>query len=363
MKIFKFVSLIAFLFLVTCVALGEYSITPPATFESKPINRGGESYRLIVFGDVHYDGEEYHHFLEEKWKKIIKAIPRNIEMWETRMWKMLDAALLQKNADTALIIQIGDLVEGNCGNGDVQVKMIQDGIQLMRDKFKGTPFIFSAGNHDYNGRDAQVAFDRAALPYYSEFLGKKQSGRTFAFVLKNDLYIFTDYNNPDLEVIEKALRENSSARYKFLVTHGSVLPSDLPVLHGYFLSNDRQKYEYMRNLFLQNEVIVLSGHSHVVELIDCVAKEGRLTQVTLDSRWTPAEVVNKNFSSTMASQYGRRQKTPETQAIYNEYKGAIKEFMQIHSAAYAVIDVTADGVYLKMYLGDKKEAFYTYKVR
>ena len=363
MKTIKFFISIIFLLAIVGVALGEYSITPPESLEVKSLNRGGESYRLIVFGDLHYDGDEYHHFLEEKWKKIIKAIPRNIEMWESRMWKMLDAALLHKNADTALIIQTGDLVEGNCGKEEVQVKMIQDGIKVMRDKFNGIPFIFSAGNHDYNGRDAQVAFDKAALPYYSEFLGKKQESRTFAFVLKNDLYIFTDYNNPDLEVIENALKENANARYKFLVTHGSVLPTDLPSLHGYFLSNNREKYEYMRNLFLQNEVIVLSGHSHVVEFIDCVAKEGRLTQIILDSRWTPAEVVDKTFSSTMPAQYGRRQKTPETKAIYDEYKGAIKEFMQIHSAVYAVIDVAPDGVYLKMYLGDKKEVFYTYKVR
>ena len=124
--------------------MGEYSITPPESLEVKSLNRGGESYRLIVFGDLHYDGDEYHHFLEEKWKKIIKAIPRNIEMWESRMWKMLDAALLHKNADTALIIQTGDLVEGNCGKEEVQVKMIQDGIKVMRDKFNGIPFIFSS---------------------------------------------------------------------------------------------------------------------------------------------------------------------------------------------------------------------------
>lgn len=345
------------------VAEDNFKLTPKADMSCPSVNRRGESYRIIMFGDLHYDGEQYHHFLEEKWKKIIKAIPRNIEMWESRMGRLLDAAVAKKTPETTMIIQTGDLVEGNCGKCEVQTQMIQDGIKVMRDKFGNVPFLFCAGNHDYNGRDAQIAFDKAALPYYSEVLGRKIEGRTFYLKIKDDLYIFTDYNRPDLELIEKALKENSDARYKFLVTHGSVLPSDLPQLHGYFLSNDNAKYKYMRNLFLQNELIVLSGHSHVTEFIDCVAEEGRLTQLILDSRWTPADVIEKGFSSTKAEQYGRRQKTPETKAVYNEYKGTIKEFKQIFTAGYYVLDITPDGITVNLFVGDKTQSIYNYKIR
>ncbi len=358
--LFVFVLAVVAFFLI---AEDEYRLTPKADMSCPSIKRGGESYRIIVLGDTHYDGEEYHHFLEEKWKKVIKAIPRNIEMWESRMGRLLDAAVAKKTPETAMIIQTGDLVEGNCGNGEVQTKMIQDGIKVMTDKFSGVPFLFCAGNHDYNGRDAQTAFDKAAFPYYSQVLGRKIESRSFYLKVKNDLYIFTDYNNPDLALIEKALKENASARYKFLVTHGSVLPSDLPQLHGYFLSNDIPKYKYMRNLFLKNEVIVLSGHSHVTEIIDCVAEEGRLSQLTLDSRWTPADVVEKTFSSTEAKQYGRRQKTPEAKAVYDEYKGTIKEFKQIYTAGYYVLDITPDGIMVNLFVGDKEQSIYNYKLR
>ncbi|MBQ9789206.1 MAG: metallophosphoesterase [Lentisphaeria bacterium] len=368
MKFYKFL----FVFVLAVAAFCLYAeqqqaeikkLTPRDNMNIPSINRGGESYRIIVLGDVHYDGAEYHHHLSEKWKKIIKAIPRNIEMWESRMGKLLSAAKSQATSKTEMVIQIGDLVEGNCGNGEAHVKMVTDAINFMDNFFGEIPFYFCAGNHDYNGDDAQAAFDKAALPYYSKMLGKKVASRSYYFTVKNDLFIFTDYNNPDLAMIEKALQENSEARYKFLVTHGSVIPSDLPTLHGYFLSKDVEKYNCMRDLLLKNEVIVLSGHSHVCELIDCVAQEGRLTQITLDSRWTPAYVIEKSPGSTTPQQYGRRQKTPEKIAEYAKYQGVIKEFYQNFTAAYAILDINNDGIVVNFYVGDKLESKYCYKLR
>ena len=338
----------------------NHPLTPVESIVESSRKRDGNTYEVIVLGDVHYDGEEYHEGVD---KKKLNDVPRNLWAWKNLMPKLIDAAAAKKNADTKLIIQTGDLTQGDCNTGAMHRKMLKDALGYFNNKFGDVPFLSVIGNHDWRSVDGHAAYDKVMFPYYSKVLNQTIKSRTFYFTIDKDLYIFADFARPDIGVIEEVLAKNHNARYKFLISHGSVLPTDDDNFTWYMFGRDDKFRNYMRNLFLKHDLIVLSGHSHTVELIDCVAQEGRITQLICSSIWNPESLIQSKVLFDDASLYGSRQTKVEMQKRYAEFSNTIKKYWRVQSAGYFVLKISPDSVIADYYAGDKKEVIASFKLR
>ena len=94
---------------------------------------GGKSYSMIILGDTHFDADPpsiYHaHYNEpnERLNKIQRGeFARNGEMWKDRCPRLLRRAAGLIDKDTRMVLQMGDLIQGDCGDGEVHKKMLSD---------------------------------------------------------------------------------------------------------------------------------------------------------------------------------------------------------------------------------------------
>ena len=164
--------------------------------------RGEKSYSLILLGDTHYDVDPstvYHaDYLENK-DKINKAhlseFARNGEMWKDRCPRLLRRANQLIGKDTRMVLQMGDLVQGDCGNGEVHRKMLSDALDRMKGELNGLPFVTVVGNHDIRGVDAKHVYHQFMPGRMSQELGKTITKTTCGFNIVDDAYIFIDFNN------------------------------------------------------------------------------------------------------------------------------------------------------------------------
>ena len=152
------------------------SSIPAAPLEAKDRN----SYNLIILGDTHFDTEPasvYHaHYNEPtEWLNRVQRaeFARNGEMWRERCPRLIKRAACLVDSDTRQVIQMGDLIQGDCGNGEVHRKMLDDVMNSFKASFGGQlPFVLTVGNHDIRGVDARAVCHEYVPARMSEELGK-----------------------------------------------------------------------------------------------------------------------------------------------------------------------------------------------
>ena len=99
----------------------------------------GDSYSAAVLGDTHYDADPisvYHSHYDNSnpWAKIQNAeFVRNANMWKDRCPKLLNAsASLAHREKTDFILQLGDIIQGDCDHVPTHKKMLDDCIKYLR---------------------------------------------------------------------------------------------------------------------------------------------------------------------------------------------------------------------------------------
>lgn len=342
-----------------------------------------DSYRVLLFGDTHYDKDKevYHSALYENGRKPSKVIEeefaRNAAMWKERCPRLVASAYSKKTPNTSFALQMGDLIQGDCGDPEVHTRMLKDTVDYFKQAMPGLPFITAAGNHDVRGVDARGAYERympgrmteeLSLPPINAEVEVKRS--TFAFRHKEDLYVIVDFNNPSTSVIKKAFEEHADARYKFLVTHGAVLPWDAwGVTYGLYGGKVNERRDEMRKVFAENNVIVLTGHVHAFAYCKYVDEFGSITQLMVNSVWeedSPQELdviatKPEDIGSNVRRLYGKA----ETELfVLDSFKAGIKEyFFAKGSAGYATMDVSDEGVIVTYYICDSHEPAKVIKLR
>ncbi len=341
-------------------------LTPFKKTTVNPVSRTGDTYRLIVFGDTHYDRVEYHQNLSaEKHPSKIKEMNRNVDMWTSRMGRMLDAAAKQVNGKTRAVIQVGDIIQGDADTPEVHKKMLNDVLAVFAEKFPSIPILPVMGNHDFRSPDGRNAYASVMFPHLTQATGTEVSGTTFYFTMGQDLFLFIDFTFPDIGKVFEAFDKNPDARYKFVVSHGSVLPTDNKNFTWYLWGKDADWLRNrMRNEFLSNQVIALAGHTHSgIELIDCVAQEGRITQLIACSVWSRPELIATKKLFNNPSLYGSRQTDEAMKKRYTDLEGTIKEYYRAESVGYFVLDVSPDKVRVAWYAGDNPNPVYRYDIQ
>lgn len=340
-----------------------------------------KEYSVVILGDTHFDTEPasvYHSNYSEptEWLNRVQRaeFARNGEMWRERCPRLLDRASRLVGPDTRMAFQLGDLVQGDCGKGDVHQKMLDDVMNNFKAKLGSLPFITVAGNHDIRGVDARATYDSYMPGRMSRELGQKIEKTTFGFRIGPDAYIAIDFNDPDDEEIEKLLKEAEGARYTFVLSHGGLFPIDSGNCRWFFHGgeNDTDKRLHFRKLFAGRNVICLCGHSHYTEIIDWYGDGGRITQFTGNSVWSSPKLGEYVVRDEGADKYGERRKgnknadgsdIKDETALFDEYRPGLKTYRSSVAAGSYLMKVSDSGVTVEFYGGDSETPSEIFKLR
>lgn len=332
----------------------------------------GSSYNFILLGDTHFerDVEVYH----SKFRYSPDAAFAKVQhqeflhyaaMWKTRSPELLKAAQATGEQYKApFVIQLGDLVQGDCSSFEGHARMLYEALDVFKNNFTGRKFLSVCGNHDVRSVCGPEAYHEVMTRYHSRELGKDIRKTTFAFRHENDLYVFVDFNRIDPGEVKRIFEENKDARYKFVLIHAPVLPSDGGSAHWFYLGELNQKRAEIRELFLRNDVIVLAGHTHTYELNECQTDSGRITQFILCSVWSHDSLSTPEISAKTPEAYGKNQKAGSRGAkLTGEIAPAVTRYFRGKAAGYCRVEVTPQGVNAVFYGGATQEPTEIIKLR
>lgn len=345
--------------------------------------KGHDEYSIVILGDTHYDTEPasvYHSCYNEpiEWLNRVQRAEfvRNGEMWRERCPRMVKRAIRLITNNTRMVLQMGDLIQGDCGNGDVHRKMLNDVMNYFKGQFKGLPFVTVKGNHDIRGVDAEAIYNNYMPNRMSKELGQEVRKTTFAFNIGRDAFIVIDFDQYDDNEIDRLLDVTEGARYTFIITHGALFPMDDPdcrwIFHGRNDAADTAARRHFRERFAKRNVICLCGHTHTTEHYDWYGDGGRITQMTLNSVWSSEEIGQFTVDAEGAEQYGRLRmshmndnSTPpdNEEALFDEYRPGLKTWLHSPSAGSYRLDVSNKGVYIDFYAGDSETISHRFVLR
>ena len=339
---------------------------------------------VAVLGDLHFDAPDRaryhadytHSTTRKRYEAHLAEHVRNAEMWSERMPRLLRASAACTRADTAFVLQMGDLVQGDCGKRETHERMLADAFRVVKGAYGGRlPFVSVVGNHDIRGDvegdGALEAFDAWQPAVVGRELGVKAKGTTFSFRQGPDVFIVVDFNDPrpDMAEVKRLLRESEGARHTFIVTHGPAIP------HGegrWFLlgkaGRDTERRE-LRALLARRNAIVLAGHTHVMERCDCTMPEGRITQFVFNSVWSKPELARPEIVAKGVGQYGTAAKKPSRHggtggpSLVAEYRPFVKDFLLAKAAGHYRLEVKGEHVDVVFYGGDATVPTSTFRLR
>ena len=171
------------------------------------VSRPGRTYSVPVLGDIHFDSPDTkfyhadytHSTSERRYKAHLAEHVRNAEMWKERLPRLVRASGAAMRGDAPFALQVGDLVQGDCGNAATHRKMLDDAFALVKEAYGGRlPVVVAAGNHDIRG-DIK---DDGALNTLEEWLPRTMSNElgisaketTFSFRRGPDVFLVVDFN-------------------------------------------------------------------------------------------------------------------------------------------------------------------------
>ena len=373
-------------FLKLALGAGAGSLMPGCMAKPKD---GGSTYSVALLGDTHFDSTDnkfYHakylsSTTEQRYKAHLKEHVRNAKMWPERMPSLLRASAKSATPDTAFILQMGDLVQGDCNDPAMHRRMLTDAFNLIKGAYGGElPFISVVGNHDIRGDiptdGTREAFDAWQPPVVSKELKQKVTGTTFSFRHGPDAFVVVDFNDPrpDFDLLLKVLDGTDGARHLFLVSHGPTIPNGAS---RWFLLGGKDRTEERRELLrrlAKRNAIVLSGHTHKIEYYDCVLPEGRVTQFVASSVWSNPDLDKLKFVDKGVADYGNRVKklkglqrdgvTPEDLVkLVEEYRPYIRDYSLANGAGHFRLDISDKCVAATFYGGASLVPGRTYLLR
>ena len=343
-----------------------------------------DKYSIVILGDTHFDTEPasvYHSNYNEpvEWLNRVQRgeFARNGEMWRERCPRLMNRAARLIDKNTRMVFQMGDLVQGDCGKGEVHQKMLSDVMDSFKATLGGLPFVTVVGNHDIRGTDAHAVYHKYMPARMSEELGIPVPSANFAFNIGPDAYIVVDFNDPVDADVERLLKETEGARYTFVVVHGPLLPADdgSPrwIYHGKANEADTKARLHFRKLFAQRNVICLCGHIHRTEFADWYGDGGRITQMTMNSVWSKPELGKYEIIAQGPEQYGMLRKklasmpngskVKDESAFFDEYRPGLKQYSVSPAAGSYKMNVSKKGITIDFYAGDSEEISQTFVMR
>ena len=349
---------------------------------------GGPSdrYSVAVLGDTHFDADPatvYHSRFIADYAKAglhpgkFREHRRNGLMWKGSCREIVRASAETVRDDAAFVLHLGDLVQGDCCDGTVHRRMLEDAWRYFKGEYGAAlPFVTVCGNHDVRDPDGHEA-ERVYADFMPLRMAAELGGRAvrpiastdFVFRQGPDLFFVFDFNdNKEVKVREptvsharflrqrQLLLENRAARHTFVVVHGGVFPLDKHSdFRWFWLGDPRQADERreMMRLLAERNAIVLCGHQHVLSLKDAAFPQGRITEFTMNTvfyghgmKENPAvpEVVYDD-PAKFGSLSGENEWWKGADArIHDEYRPHLRRCYHAKGAGHAVLRVSDAGV-------------------
>lgn len=343
--------------------------------------RGG-MYSVSVLGDIHFDSPDkklYHSLYtrsttRKRYLAHLAEHERNAEMWAARMPRLVRASGAVRTADTAFALQVGDLVQGDCGDGATHAKMLDDAFSFLKKAYGGNlPLVIAAGNHDIRG-DIEGDGARQSLETWlprqmARELRTNVAATTFSFRHGPDAFIVADFNepNPDFALVKRLLEEARDARYVFFVTHGPVIPNGQSRWFLYGSEKRTAERIELLKLLARCNAIVLAGHTHNLEYYDCDLKEGRVTQLVFNSVWAEKGWKNMRTVASGPENYGdtdaKRKGGGDMDRLVAEYRPFVKQFLFAKAAGHYRLEVSDERVEAVFYGGDAASPSRVFRLR
>ncbi|MBR0457638.1 MAG: metallophosphoesterase [Victivallales bacterium] len=326
------------------------------------------SYQVLVFGDVHHDSQDYRKDVESLAVNRKKELARNLRLWGKEkpgpIPNML-AAASKEIPNMAFGVQLGDITQGDCGEGSLHEKAFRAVLEkfssLAPADTKSWRFFVVKGNHDIRGPGAKEAFNAVVLPYLEQQFGQQcpvKNRANFARMQGPDLYLFFDSiasSKIDLQFVETTLEAHKNARYVFFLTHLPVLPSTRSK-HIFWMVYEK-KPELRRRLLellAERNAIVLSAHIHIQTLVNYRSPKGTITQFSsfsMPSAWKKVEKYEEadGLKGLKATMEDAGKKNPEALADFQETLESHRIFTP--GASYNVLHVTPEQVTIERHAG------------
>jgi 3',5'-cyclic AMP phosphodiesterase CpdA len=343
-----------------------------------------EGFRFVLLGDLHYDKLEHHDldWLGRDKPDDLRQV-KDYSRLTREVLPQLFSTVRQTIRDNSespgqridLVVQVGDLVEGLCGNPKLAEQQNGDALGFVRGSDLGVPFLFAKGNHDITGPGAVEVFQQTFHPFLAEQAGQLQPGvelkrSSYAVGHSDSLFCFYDaYDKESLGWLEATLARRT-ARHCFVVLHPPVVPYGARAT-WHLYSHEREQAARARFLDLlgKNNAFVLGGHIHKYNLlVRSTPGGGRFLQLAVSSvipnpaataeqvltgigSYTPDQVkVEPNFSPATETQ--RR-------AVYPTEAPFVKAFEYADLPGYAVLTVAGNEVSAKIYSTVTRKAWRT----
>ncbi len=359
---------------------------PLASFPTRAANAPGTSaFSFLLLGDLHYDKLEHH---DLAWVRQEK--PNDVGQIEnySRITRDLTPRLLATVRDTiadlnrsaqtrvAFVLQVGDLVEGLCGNEALSVQQNREALGFVRDARLGAPFLFTKGNHDITGPGAVTAFGEVFHPFLnnqartvSPGTDAVTSGR-YTVTAGNAQFVFFDAYEAGVSLDWfEAVAARRTAENLFVVVHPPVVPYGArSTWHVFSSAREMARRDRFLALLGDQQAIVLGGHIHRYNRLVRAAGRGRFSQFALSSivsapevkpktellssdRYTPDQIsVEPAFSPANAD---------ERRAVYTAEQAFVSRFEYADLPGYAVVTVDGSRVTARMYSGIGRELWRT----
>lgn len=333
------------------------------------------SYSVAILGDTHYDTEPesvYHSHYDESniYAKIQHAeFARNGKMWRERCPKLLSSsAKLARERKTDFILQLGDIIQGDCDDVPTHKKMLDDCIKMLRKSYpEGMPFFTVVGNHDFRGKGAREAYFDFAHPFMASEIAKLTGSSpskdvqypVISFRNGPDLWIFCDFEKPSLDDICDIIDNDASARHIFLVTHGPFTTYPRTLSYRWRLGGKKSLLKQRKRLYdtlLKRRGIVLSGHTHSTSFYRHKNNIGSFCEFTGNSVWTEKTPLDAKPLASEPSGYMPPDKLLERVTSKEDFLGEINffkpslaEYYESKAAGHYRLNVSDDSVDLEFY--------------
>lgn len=325
-------------------------------------------YAVSILGDTHYDAEPesvFHAHYDESnpWAKVQhEEFRRNGEMWRGRCRRLLAASgRLAKEGPTDLVLQLGDLVQGDCDDAETHRRMLAEGCGLVREAYPaGLPFLTVVGNHDVRGKGAREAYFAFAEPYLSEQLGMPVRYPVMSFRKGGDLWILCDFETRDLQPLIDELERASDARHVFVVTHGPFTAPE--AAFPAWRLGGAQACDALRpklyEALSRRHAVVLSGHTHTTAFYRHENRWGGFSEYTANSVWKTEDLATDRPLAETPEAYGSWARENLSERYLADFERAAPEFrpglvayFMNRAAGHSRLVVSDSGVTVEFYPG------------
>lgn len=342
-----------------------------------------EGFSFFLLGDLHFDRPDHHDY---EW--LAKHKPgdlsqiRNYCRLTEEMLPRLMGTLKQKATveSPTFILQVGDLVEGLCGNKTLAAKQNQEAADFIDQALPGLPFLFTKGNHDVTGDGAIEAFKEIFHPWLSRQRQNLQADAptltqaSYSMEHQGSLFCFFDaYDKTSLDWLESEL-EKRTHDHCFVILHPPVVPYGARASWHQF-SHSRQAAERERLLSLlgAHDAMVIGGHLHKFSLLTRQTPNGgRFTQLAVSSIINHPNPEAKNLLEGAATYSGDQvrlepahspETEPERRAIYDRESPSVSAFTYADLPSHATIKVHRSRVEATVYTGVSSQPWRTFVLK